>query len=315
MPDDRWNHVADELARYAPGVHILGPRAGINAVASLPPVLASFYLQHNGAELFHQTLVLRPADKLERGGDRWLVGEIGRDEIWVDDADAVWRVESDSGDAIHEGTRFDRWLDGWIEAEGVLYATDGEFLDFAVEEHGEELTPAATLERERRAHKRDRKAAGPWWRLARALARIGDPERARDELEHLVAEHPRFAWAWFDLARLSEQLGQTEGAIDEARAAAEADPDYEHAPYFYAYAAKLAAAANDEPQRAELAARALAADPDLARTQREAATTTLAEGNPDTARELLHITLALTPRDLEALALLKKLDESPPVTR
>ncbi len=299
-------HVAEALRQYAPGVHRLGSPASLANTTQLPTGLGAFYQRWNGVDLFHESLRVRPVERVEGELGRWDVAELGRDTIYVDHEGAVWRLEGDTGDLIHDGTSFDRWLDGWVDGESILYDTDGEFLDFGVDENGE-LTPQAALDRERRAHKHDSKAAGPWWRLARALARTGDAKAARAELEGLVAEHPGFGWAWFDLARISEQLGEADGALQEAVAAAQADPDYEHAGYFWAHAARLAAATGDEARRAQLAARALDKDPDLARTQRDGAATQAAEGNVEQARELLAIALALAPRDVAALALRKKL--------
>jgi len=307
MSVDCLAHLAQALQRYAPGVHRLASPASFAKASALPAGLSAFYQQWNGADLFHESLRIRAVEEVEADLGRWMVAELGRDTIHVDREGAVWRLEDDTGDLIHDGTRFDRWLDGWVDGESILYDTDGEFLDFILDEDGE-LTPQAALDREQRAHKRDKKAAGPWWRLARALARQGELAAARAELEGVVAEHPQFGWAWFDLSRISEQLGEADGALEEAVAAAQADPEYEHTAYFWAHAARLAATAGDEPRRADLAARALARDPDLARTQREGAAAQAAEGSVNEARELLAIALALAPRDLEALALQKQLE-------
>ncbi len=295
-------HVAEALQRYAPGVHRLGSPASFAKTTKLPTALGAFYQRWNGADLFHESLRIRPVERVEGELGRWLVAELGRDTIYVDREGAVWRLEGDTGDLIHDGTRFDRWLDGWVDGESILYDTDGEFLDFGLDDNGE-LTPQAALDRERRVHKRDKQAAGPRWRLARALVRSGNVEDARNELEGLVKQHPTFGWAWFDLARISEQLGEASGALEEVVAAAEADPEYELAGYFWAHAARLAAATGDEARRADLAARALDKDPNLARTQRDGAAAQAAEGNVEDARELLAVALALAPRDIEALAL------------
>jgi len=305
---DRLVRIEALLQRFAAGVHRLGQPAGIDAAAHLPVALGTFYLQHDGAELFHETMRLRSAADVERVEERWRVGEIDGDDILVDDDGCVWRLEAETGDLLQEGTRFDRWIEGWLESEGVLYDGDGEFREFVVEDSGERLTPAAELESARLAHKRDRKAAGPWWRLARALQRSNKTDAARAELEQLVKEHPTLGWAWLDLARISEQRGELVEAIDEARAAATANPDYEHVAYFYAYGARIARDAGDEAQRAELAASALQRAPDLARTQRDGATRLLADGDADGARQLLALALALVPADVETLALKKRLD-------
>ncbi|RMH36054.1 MAG: tetratricopeptide repeat protein [Deltaproteobacteria bacterium] len=307
----RFDRIDRFVARYAPGVHILRPPAPRRAIAALPAPLQPVYAWHDGGELFHGALTILPAADVVRDADRWRVADVGRDTIYVDARGAVWRLDGDIGDWIPDGTSFDRWLDGWLEGEAVLYDRDGEFRDFGVDEAGD-LTPQAAVARERRAHARDRRAAGPWWRLCRALVRTGQTDAARAELERLVATHPRFAWAWLDLARISAAAGEFAGAADEAMAAAEAAPDGEHTAYFWACAARYARAAGDEPQRAACAARALALAPDLARAQRDGAAALARDGDRESAAELVAIALALAPRDLDALALSRALADDPP---
>lgn len=303
-----YDRVRRELESYAPGVHVLGEPG--DPPAGVPAPLAQFYRTWDGAELFLETLRIAPAAEVERDGELWVVGESGRDDILVDGAGAVWRREGDTGELVPDGTRFDRWLDGFVHGEGALYEADGELVDAddLFDDTGEELAPAWRAKRERRALQRDRDAAGPRWRLARALERQGALEAARDELETVVASTPGFPWAWFDLARLAEACGDVEAAVEDAVEAAICQPDYEHAGYFFAVAARLAARAGDEPRRAELAARALALQPELARAQREGAAASLADGDHNAAAELLAVALALAPRDLESLALKRQLE-------
>jgi hypothetical protein len=295
------------LNHYPAGVHLLRPPARANAVAPLPAAVAAWYRLANGGTLFHETLTLYPVEHIVRSEGRWAVGELDREPILVDDAGAVWRSDPDTGDAVHEGTQFDAWLDGFVAAEALLYDESGEFRDFVFEEDGQRLTPAAELARQRQAHSRDKTAAGPWWRLARALQRVGQIDQAQDELELLVAEHPAFGWAWFDLARISEAKGQLDSAVDEAEEAAATDPEYEHAPYFLACAARMARRAGDHDRCRDLAQKALSRAPDLARQQRDGAVECLHEGDIDAAEELIATALALAPGDVEALALAQQI--------
>ena len=309
-PDDEvMARVRAALGKSAEGVHVLGaPAAALDL--DLPAGLVAVYREADGAELFHGDLVLRPRADWERRGGRVLVGELGEDSLWVAvEGGAVWRLEEDTGEWIEEGSSLDRWLWGWVEAQSALYDREGEFVDGVLDEEGE-LTEEAALERERRLLKRDRGAIGPRWRLSRLLARTGDKERARAELEEVVAARPGFGWAWYDLARLSEALGELDGARDEALAAAEADESYEHAPFFLAWAARLAAKVGDEAARAQLAGRALERAPDLAARQLEGAASLLEEGQVPQARELAELARALKPRDLAAADLLRRIDEA-----
>jgi Tfp pilus assembly protein PilF len=304
------DRLREALDRYAEGVHRLGdPAAALDA--DLPAGLAGVYRAFDGADLFHDALTLYPSTEWTRDGDRVRVGEMGGDALWVElPTGALWRLEEDTGEWLSEGTRLDRWLWGWVEAEGVMYDRDGEFRSGVIGLHGD-LTDAAAIEHERRVLRRDRTAASPRWRLARALARSGDVAGARRELETVVEQHPRFGWAWYDLARLSETLGELAGARDEAMAAADADPTYEHAGFFLAWAARLAALAGDEPARAELAERACRADRSLTSRQLEGAHANLEAGEVAAARELVQLVLALAPRDLGALDLKRRLDADP----
>lgn len=297
------------LGNFRAGVHHLGPPAAALDV-DLPPGLVAVYREFDGAEMFHDALVLFPSARWTREDELVQVGEMGGDGLWVDLArGSVWRSEEDTGELLEEGTSFERWLLGWVEAEGVLYDREGEFVAGVIDADGE-LAASAAIERERRVLKRDRGAAAPRWRLARALARAGKLEESRRELEQVVSRRPHFGWAWYDLSRLSETLGELDGAREEAVAAAEADPDYEHAGFFWGWAARLAALAGDDRGRAALAARARKADPDLVRRQVEGAVKTLDEGEIDAARELCQVALAVEPRDLAALELSRRIDRA-----
>ena len=261
----------------------------------------------DGAELFHGDLVLRPRAAWHRDGQSLEVGEIGEDGLWVDLCDgAVWRLEAGTGEWIEEGSSLERWLWGWVEGQALLYDKEGEFRERAIDGDGE-LTREVAIARERALLKRDPKAVGPRWRLARELARAGDSTAARDQLEEVVEARPRFAWAWYDLARISEKLGELPGAREEALAAAEANPAYEHAAFFLGWAARLATLAGDEAARAALATRALAADPDLARRQLDGARDNLEAGDVEAARDMVEVARALAPNDVAILDLARKL--------
>jgi tetratricopeptide (TPR) repeat protein len=303
----RFARIARMLAEQPAGMHRLAPPAA--ALGELPPVLAALYRRWNGLDLFGETLHIVAAPELAREGPGLRVGELGKDTLYVDPEDRVWRCEGDTGEMLPEGTRVDRWLAGFVASEATLYSADGEFADGLFDEDGD-VSADAQVTRERRALKHDRGAAAPRWRLARALTRLGQPEKARDQLEEVVAQHPGFAWAWFDLARLAEAKGDLVAACADACAAADADPAYEHAPYFLAYAARIARAAGDETRRSFLAGRALAADPDLARRQRDGAAAHLDDGDAEAAAELLEVSLALAPRDVRALALARRIERA-----
>lgn len=307
---DALRLLARLIERAPAGVHVTG-RTPAALDADLPAEVLDVLHAFGGTELFHGELRLLERPVAGDGGHRLQIAELGADTLWIDGrTGALWRLEEETGEWIEEGTSLSRWLLGWVEAEGELYDGEGEYKDDVIDEEGE-LTAEAMMRRERTILKRDPRAVGPRWRLARALLAGGDVQGGRAELEEVAGARPTFGWAWYQLARASEALGELDGACDEAVAAAEADPDYEHTPYFFAWAARLARLAGDEERRAELAGRALAGDDDLARNQLEAARTSAEQGDLDAAREQCEVVLALAPRDLAALDLLRTLNRGP----
>lgn len=303
---ERARAIADRLRAWGDGVHQLEPPATV-LDTELPPAVAAVYRELGGGTLFFEALMLEPPAELREQDGRWQVGAIEGDPVWVDAATGtVWRSEEASGEELEEGTSFERWLAGFVDAEATLYDSDGEYRDGVFDDAGE-LLPAAVIERERAALKRDRHAVAPRWRLARALARQGDPDRARGELERVVERAPGFAWAWYDLARLAEQVGDVDAAQGDMRAAAEAGAAGGYAAFFWAHAARIAASAGDEARRADAAARAVAADPGIARAQVAGARDQLESGDTDAARELARTAAAVAPRDLDVLDLLRTL--------
>ncbi len=297
--------VCAALERDPAGMHQLEKPCPVLDTA-LPAALAETYRSFDGAELYQGMLIIRPSRELELEDGRYAVGEVGGDDLFVDPADgSVWRLEKDSGDLLPEGSAFDRWLWGAVEAEGQMYDEDGEYLDDLFDDSGE-LTPETAVRRERSILERDRSAVAPRWRLARALGRLGRVEDARRVLEEAVELAPTFAWGWFDLARSSERAGQLDGAIDEAREAADvaADAEPRLAGFFAAHAARLAGRVGDEGAREVAARRALALDPELLPRLVSGARERVESSDEKGARELLELVLAIEPDHIEARELL-----------
>jgi tetratricopeptide (TPR) repeat protein len=296
------------LERWPEGMHDLGEPT-VDVPQRWPVPIIDVYLTMNGARLFGDAIVLHPAAQLAPADDDGLVqfGTLDDESVWFDAKGRVWREDPDTGDRIIDGTALDRWLFGAIDATALLFDVDGEFAEDAFTEDGE-LTAEVAIARARAQVKRDGKASGPRWRLARLLAAEGELHAAREELETVVTNDPALAWAWLDLARISEKLGELPGAIDEARQAADANPSHEQRPYFLAEAARYASLANDEPQRAELSRAALALDAGLVKAQLSGANDRLAESELDAAAHLASLAKALAPRDLEVIDLVRRVD-------
>jgi tetratricopeptide (TPR) repeat protein len=211
--DEVIERILDELERYADGVHRLNDPAYL-LDTEIPEPLAEVYRGFDGGDLFHEALVLAPSSSLAVEGDRYRVGEVGGDELWVDRRGAVWRRDADGGPVLPEASAFDRWLAGYLDAEALVYDTDGEFRDGAFTGGGE-IEPQVAARRERAMIKRDRKAAGPRYRLGLLLAEAGDEAGARECFEEVVAMSPGHAFAWVELAKISQRLGELDSAIDE----------------------------------------------------------------------------------------------------
>ena len=302
---DRIVNVIDEAPA---GLHDLNPPGSIMPQA-WPLTLREMYSTFDGGRFFVETIELVAAAEVtadERG--RWQIGTWDGDDISVAPDGTVWRVDAELGEPILDGTRPDRWLAGAIDACDLLFDGEGEYFETAFAKNGD--ITAEIVEQQRRAQlKRDAKAPGPRWQLARSLVARGELANARKEFEEVVEIAPKMSWAWLDLARLSETLGELPGAVDEATAAAEAaaesDDDYEG--YFWAQVARLAARNNDEATRGTAAARALAATPNLRTAQLEGARAQIVNGDFDSAAGLLDLLRAIAPRDLDVLALASEL--------
>ena len=296
------------------GLHDLDEPTG-DLPLEWPASLGDVYLAFDGARLFHEELVLVPAAEVARDDlGRWVVASDDGAPIAVDERGRVWRTDEASGEPVIDGTTLARWLRGMVDALSMLFDKDGEYVDDAFDEHGE-LVPSVAIAQARAQVKRDARAPGPRWRLARLLAAQDDVaqlEAARKELEIVVEVAPELPWAWLDLARLSEKLGELDGAYDEAVAAAEASPAHEQVAYFWAHAARIAARRNLEADRASCAARALAADPHLVETELAGAEQNLADGDHAAARALVTLARAVAPKNLAVIDLARRIDAADP---
>jgi hypothetical protein len=297
------------------GLHDLGEPTG-DVPLDWPVSLTDVYLAIDGGRLFHEELILHPADEVARDdAGRWVVGVLDDQPIAVDERGRVWRTDEETGEDVVDGTSLARWLRGQIDALALLVDKDGEYVDDAFDSHGE-LVRDVALAQARAQVKRDARAPGPRWRLARLHARSSDPKDlalARAELETVVELEPALPWAWLDLARLSEQLGELDGAYDEAIAAAEAAPAHEQVAYFWAHAARIAAKRGVEADRAAAAARATAADPRLVEAELAGAEQNLADGDFSSARALVALARAVAPKNLSAIDLARRIEAADPV--
>ncbi len=61
-------------------------------------------------------------------------------------------------------------------------------------------------------------------KLAEALMEVGDADRARVELEHVLGKNPRFTGARIRLGVVFQRMGDVDRAVEEWKQAAKDDP-------------------------------------------------------------------------------------------
>ena len=307
--DEVVERILDELERYPDGVHRLNEPAYL-LDSEIPESLAELYRGFDGGDIFHEAMTVYPSAQLVIDGDRFRVGQVGGELLWVDRGGAVWRRDAEGGPVLPEASAFDRWLSGFLDAEALVVDPEGEFRDGVFTDSGE-LEPAVAIERERAMIKRDRKAAGPHYRLGLLLVESGETARARECFEEAVSAAAEHSFAWVELSKISQQLGDDENALEEmveAATAAEKGAG-EFVPLLWAGAARIAAELGDADRQRECAARALEAEPQLVDQLCRGAESELAEGYPTEAAGLLALARPLAPRHLRVLDLCRRIDD------
>jgi hypothetical protein len=310
-------------ARLPAGLVRPGPPAPPEALAAaearlgrpLPPPFAEFLRSFDGADLFHESIVVagvgpgavadlvalneacrRPEPEEApriRPGDLAIASRV-TGELYVLSAEAdgteprVYRVEADGDERWLAGSSFPRWLDAIVAREQVLYDSDGEFLLDAFEPDGAELTPIFALRQAERALKKDPDAAEHHHELALACRRLGRLPRAAEAFARAATLDPENPWPAFDLGRVQLALGASReawGAFHRASEAAAEGAGSEQRPRFLAFAARAALDAGLMREADEARTAALAARPDLPEQLRRSAEAAEAEEDPEAAEE------------------------------
>jgi tetratricopeptide (TPR) repeat protein len=312
------------VARAPAGLHRPGPPATPAAIATaeaalgrpLPDSYADFLRSFDGAELFHETVILygvggggtcalveanappRPPTLAE--GELVVAESAGGDRYALDAEGRVVHLRAGSDERWLAGSSFPRWLDALLTREALLYDAEGEFLLEAFEPDGEELTPAFALRQAERALRKDPDAAEAHHDLGIALRRIGRPDRAREAFARAAALDPGNPWPWFDLGRaaLDEAVADANAAapgeaIEPFRRAAEAIPGPEGA-RMLVWAARAADQAGQGAEADRARADAQARDPDLATALRRAVDASA--DDPEAHAEAERLLEALAPR-------------------
>jgi tetratricopeptide (TPR) repeat protein len=293
------------------------PEALARAAAALPGGLpdeyASFLRSFDGADLFHEAVVIagvgpsaarallalnadrettRASDPPRelvfaeaQGGDRFVFDAGGR----------VLRLRAGSEERVLAGTSFTLWLDATVARERLLYGPDGEFAPDVFEEGGEEVLPRVALRQAERALRADPGSAEAEQERGVALRRLGRSAAALQAFAAAAALDPEDPWAWFDLGRTAlEGTGDAARAAEAFRRAAglERGPA---AARLFVWAVRAAVAAGDQPAAAAARQAALALEPALAEGLARAAAAAAAEGDDDARAEAEALLAALAP--------------------
>lgn len=297
----------DGLIRPAPAAapeHIAAAQRRLGV--SLPDEYASFLRSFDGADLFHEAIVIagvgpgapRPLVELNPhaapgelvfaeavAGDRFALGGDGR----------VWRLRAGSDERILAGTTFGQWLDAQVARERLLYGPDGEFAPDVFEEDGEEVSPTVALRQMERALKIDPGSAEAEHERGVALRRLGKAEKAIDAFEAATALDPENPWPWFDLGRTALDAGRDLARAREAFLRAAERETGPAGARLLAWAARAATAAGDDAEAADARRNALARDPGLLDALARAEAQAAQDGDDEARAENEALRLALAP--------------------
>jgi len=270
-----WSPLIGRWSSMQLGFHLL-EAPFLTMMPDLPNALQEMYAEFGGGRLYMGELDILPPPQVRKlsaeesgaAGELYAFAHLGDDpveEICCDAHGRVYRFDDNIDEWILEGTTLLRFMLAMHEALMVYFEDkdsdrEGNQDDDDEEEEeafGEGNAPAddledaqlqALLDAKQRAkaisscraqHKRDAKAPGPLWRMARLLVESDSLDFARDALEQVATLLPSQAWVWHDLGRISELVGDEEGAIDELSQAAEVATSDPVCGYFHANIARL----------------------------------------------------------------------------
>lgn len=306
--------VYDRLTDAPAGLHDLdAPRAGLPVGAPLD--LAELYILIGGARLFHEAIEILPPDAVEPVEDAphlWRFATLHGDDLACDKQARIYQWDTAIDEWLQVASRLDRWLWGQLDAQAVVVDGEGEFAEDVFDAEGE-LLPHIQHGMWRAQLKRDADALAPRFWLGMDLARGGDTERGRAQLEDCVARHERFHWGWHELAKISEQLGEFDNAYDEAVMAAEVAERNQAAcaGYLWGHVAKVALLASKSAERDAAAQAVQRLAPNLRAEQLAGLRACISEGDRTSAQGLLALLRAVWPRDLDVLGLAKQVNAMP----
>jgi tetratricopeptide (TPR) repeat protein len=311
-PDQFFDHFRSAVARLPAGlIRVMPPasaadlaRAAASLGRELPEPYAAFLRSFDGADLFHETVLVAgvgaaaPVRLAElpqaRPGELAFAVAAAGDLYALDGAGRVVRYDPGSEERALAGSAFGPWLDATVAREQVLFGPDGEYAPDVFDPSGEEVTPLVALRQAERALKQDPGAAGAAHARGVALRRLGRPAAAVAAFQEATALDPDNPWPWFDLGRAALDDEQRDEAVSAFRRSAELVPGPEGG-RLYAWAARAAGTA---PEAADLRASALAREPGLRESLRLAVDAAADDGDPDEQAEATALLAAIAPGEV-----------------
>lgn len=301
------------MARLPAGLIRVHPPAGPEEIARveeklgrpLPAAYASFLRSFDGADLFHESVVIAGVGRgttralqtvpQERPGELVFAEALWGDRYALDADGRVLRHDPGADERAIAGTSFERWLDATVAREQILFGPDGEYAEDVFDPSGQEVTPTIALRQAERALKVDPGAADTEHARGLALVRLGRRDaalaafRAAGELD---ANNP---WPLFDLGRTALALDKPAAALPAFRQAAAATREDATAARLLAWAVRAAVAGGDEATAKELRREALARDPQLVAGLTRAASAAGEDADDEARAEEIALLEAVAP--------------------
>jgi hypothetical protein len=259
--------------------------------------LTAFLTSWNGADLFHELLVVfgvgdRPERSLERENLRPRAAPIGPGDLAIAETasgdlmvlrqERVRRLRGPSASGWDEtwlsGSSFHAWLRAVIARDRLLYDRDGEFKDDVFDPDGEVL-PTIAVRQAERGLRQDPGSSELEHERGVALRRLGRIGEAAEAFARAADLDPGNPWPWFDLGRARLLADEPAAAVAAFQSAAAAST--EDAARLWTWSAHAARTTGDEAARAHAAAHALARDPDIRAALARAAEAARDEGDED----------------------------------
>jgi hypothetical protein len=270
----------------------------------LPESYASFLRSFDGADLFHEAIVIAGvgagafralAELPQDHPDELVFAEaLSGDRFALDAAGRVLRRDEGAEERALAGTDFGAWLAATIAREQLLFGPDGEYAPDVFDPEAQEVLPQIALRQAERALKVDPGSADAEHARGLALAHLGRSRDAQVALTRAAELFPGNPWPWFDLGRTALAHGQDQTALAAFRRAGAAEPGSAGA-RFLAWAARAALADGDREEAGRLRTEALARDPGLTASLQRAADAAATEGDPAAVAEATALLEAVSP--------------------